>query len=94
MGLSLLLTACGDDDIYGTYTNHRVGMVVKITENNIDFPSGNLTVTSWDVDKATDTYLAHTLLKIGEDASMRMNFEIEKTKKGIIIYGLEFEKSK
>lgn len=92
VGISLLLTACGDDGIYGTYKNPQQGLIVKIAEKNIKFPGGNLTVSSWNVDKETKTYTAHAYIKISEGNNFNRNVEIEKTKKGVIIDGVEFEK--
>ncbi|WP_039058522.1 hypothetical protein [Enterobacter sp. Bisph1] len=92
IAISLLLTACGDDDIYGVYKNPQQGLIIKIAEKSIKFPGGNLTVSSWDVNKDTKTYTAHTFFKISEQSNFKKDVEIEKTSKGVIIDGIKFEK--
>ena len=84
VGLIVLLTGCGDDGIYGTWKSKSSGVVIKIEENNIKMPGiGNVAVQKWDVSKDKKEYVAHTPY---------ITLDIEKTKNGIAIMGVEYER--
>lgn len=84
VGLVTLLTGCGDDGIYGTWKNTSSGLVIKIEEKNIKMPGiGNVAVQKWDVSKDQKEYVAHTTYT---------TLDIEKTKNGIAIMGVEYER--
>ncbi|ECE0111541.1 hypothetical protein AVE81_005198 [Salmonella enterica subsp. diarizonae] len=84
VGLVTFLTACGDDGIYGTWKNTASGVVIKIEEKNIKMPGmGNVAVQKWDVSKDQKEYVAHTPY---------ITLDIEKTKNGIAIMGVEYER--
>lgn len=84
VGLVVLLTGCGDDGIYGTWKNKSSGVVIKIEESNIKMPGiGNVAVQKWDVSNDKKEYVAHTSY---------ITLDIEKTKNGIAIMGVEYER--
>ncbi|HCX5831813.1 TPA: hypothetical protein OZV28_004887, partial [Escherichia coli] len=47
-GLAVLLAGCGDDGIYGNYTNQQYGVRLDIQKDVIKFRNGVFTVKSWD----------------------------------------------
>lgn len=84
VGLVVLLTGCGDDGIYGTWKSKSSGVVIKIEESNIKMPGiGNVAVQKWDVSNDKKEYVAHTSY---------ITLDIEKTKNGIAIMGVEYER--
>lgn len=81
---SFLLAGCGDDGIYGTWKSVSSGVVIKIEEKNIKMPGlGNVAIEKWDVSKNKKEYVAHTPY---------VTLDIEKTKNGIAIMGVEYER--
>lgn len=62
-GLAVLLTGCGDDDIYDNYVNPQYAVRFDIQKDVIKFRNGVFTVKSWD-ESQKPAYIARTQKKI------------------------------
>lgn len=88
VGIAFLLAGCGDNDIYGNYKNEQYGLILKISEKDIEFKGSTLPVASWDKNEEAKTYTAHTV-----SGSMHLKMDMHFQKKGndVIYLGALFK---
>lgn len=60
-----LLAGCDSKGIYGDYKNEQFGVVLKISEKNIEFKGRDYAVSGWNNDEKAGTYVAHTVINTG-----------------------------
>lgn len=87
LGMASLLTGCGDDGIYGNYTNKAYGLNLKLKKDSISFKGKTYEVKTWD-ESNKPLYIAHTKI----NNSLNWDFKIKKVKGGVEYLNAKFEK--
>lgn len=84
--MAFLLAGCGDDGIYGDYKNEQFGLILKITERNIEFKGMNAAVESWSNNEKEKTYTAHVI-----SSGHKMNLRFTKKGSDVVYLGTLFK---
>jgi len=85
-GVAFLLTGCGDDGIYGDYKNEQYGLILKISEKNIEFKGKTLAVESWSNNEKEKTYAARV-----NASGYKMNMRFVKKGNDVVYQGALFK---
>ncbi|MGC0866548.1 hypothetical protein [Pantoea agglomerans] len=91
MTAASLLVGCDSKGIYGDYKNEQFGLVLKISEKNIEFKGRDYVVNSWNNDENAGTYVAHTVINTGS-SEMKWNLRFKKEKSDVIYDGVLFKR--
>lgn len=86
LGMAFLLAGCGDKGIYGDYKNEQYGLILKISEKNIEFKGMNLAVESWSNNEKENTYIAHA-----SSSGHKMNLRFVKKGSDVVYLGALFK---
>lgn len=86
LGLALLLVGCGDEGIYGDYKNEQYGLILKISENKIEFKGMTLAVESWNHNEKEKTYTARV-----SSSGHKMNLRFVKKGSDVVYLGALFK---
>lgn len=91
LSAATLLVGCDSKGIYGDYKNEQYGLVLKISEKNIEFKGNDYSVNSWNNDEKAGTYIAHTVINTGS-TSLKWNLRFKKDKSDVIYDGVLFKR--
>jgi len=91
MAAASLLAGCDSKGIYGDYQNEQYGLVLKISEKNIEFKGNDYSVVSWNNDEKAGNYIAHTVVNTGS-SSLKWNLRFKKAENDVIYDGVLFKR--
>lgn len=86
LGVAFLLAGCGNDSIYGDYKNEQYGLILKITEKNIEYKGKTLAVESWGNNEKDKTYTARV-----NASGYKMNMRFVKKGNDVVYQGALFK---
>ena len=86
VGIAFLLAGCGNDGVYGDYKNEQYGLILKISEKNIEFKGSNYSVESWSNNEEEKSYTAHVKV-----SSMKLNMRFVKKGDDVVYLGTLFK---